>query len=322
MTCSIPDVAIINAEEFKMNKTKYIIAFISLLIVFLAIFVIARTQNKDVSFSGYPELPAAVVEKFYGEYLEMESTTQYEEVFSDNRYLTESFRDSLGSIDTSTVDPFVCSKDKPRGLNIHDPVYEGDESAVVQVDENFGATVSVINVVLEKTDGYWQIDRVICSNNSSANPTGTFVVYFNNEQITPEGNTDCGLVYGVERTSTSQQASYEEKLNTLFAGPTEEEKSAGYTSFFSSQTSGILKSVKIDGSTAYVDLQDVRNLIPSASSSCGSASFTSQVEETLKHDREISKVIYAINGDPEVFYEWMQFGCSENICDKTPFLQP
>ena len=129
------------------------------------------------------------------------------------------------------------------------------------------------------------------------------------------------MVYGTEREVTVTDGLLEVKLNTLFAGPTEEEQAEGYTSMFSEETADILISARVQEGTAYVNLEDIRDIIPSANASCASQNFIASVEETIKHDRTITDVIFAINGDPETFYEWMQIGCTEetNFCDPTPF---
>jgi spore germination protein GerM len=147
------------------------------------------------------------------------------------------------------------------------------------------------------------------------------VIYFNNERRAGKNSNDCHLVYGVERSVPKTSQIAKRTLQELFAGPTELEKKQGYTSFFSEQTKDILISVEISERIAYVDFKDIRNIIPNASSSCGSAQFFAEIEETLKQFRTIDSVMYAINGDPEPFYEWMQIGCTQdnNYCDDTFF---
>ena len=91
--------------------------------------------------------------------------------------------------------------------------------------------------------------------------------------------------------------------------------------FIFSRHKNILKNVKIDtNGVAYVILL-ISSLIPNASTSCGSAQFLSSIDATLKQFGIINKIIYAINGDPQSFYEWLQIGCSEenDNCDPTPF---
>lgn len=146
-------------------------------------------------------------------------------------------------------------------------------------------------------------------------------VYFNNSTLNPNSE-DCSLVFPVERQISMNGDPIDATLKLLFMGPTEQEKQAGYTSLFSPDTKNILKNVKIDtNGVAYVDFVDIRSLIPDASTSCGSAQFLSSIDATLKQFGIINKIIYAINGDSQYFYEWLQIGCSEenNNCDPTPF---
>lgn len=144
-------------------------------------------------------------------------------------------------------------------------------------------------------------------------------VYFGNRRFNPDG--DCGRVYSLNRDIPLTQAVAKASLRELFAGPTLKEKEEGYTSFFSEKTENILKKIKIENGVAYVDLADIRTIIPNASTSCGGAQFLAEVDKTLKQFSTIKKVIFAINGDPKTFYDWIQIGCSleNNDCDPTPF---
>lgn len=152
----------------------------------------------------------------------------------------------------------------------------------------------------------------------TAAPT-TLKVYFGNSQLNQ--NQDCSRVYPVEREIPQTQAVAKAALNELFAGPTAEERAQGYSSLFSEKTKSILKSVKVEDETAYVDLVDIRPVLGSASTSCGSAAFLAEVESTLKQFSTVKKVVLAIEGKPETFYEWLQIGCSpqDSYCDPTPF---
>lgn len=148
----------------------------------------------------------------------------------------------------------------------------------------------------------------------------SFSVYFGNSQKNANIQ-DCSLVYPVSREIPKTLAVGQMSLEELFKGPTAEEQKNGYTSFFSSATKDILKKINIDEKTAYVDLKDIRSLVPNASSSCGSAQFLSEMTNTLKQFANIEKVIFAIEGDPKAFYEWLQLSCGmeNNNCDATPF---
>ncbi len=145
-------------------------------------------------------------------------------------------------------------------------------------------------------------------------------IYFNNNQLNPN-LSDCSKTYPVFRTINDEINLSEAALKELFKGPTEQEKEQGYISWFSPQTKFILKNLKIENNTAYVDLIDIRSIIPNASSSCGSAEFLSEIENTLKQFPEIEKIIFAINEKPSDFYEWIQIGCDKqlNNCDEGPF---
>ncbi|HRY36908.1 MAG TPA: GerMN domain-containing protein [Candidatus Magasanikbacteria bacterium] len=147
-----------------------------------------------------------------------------------------------------------------------------------------------------------------------------FKIYFSNIKENPE-MLDCRLVYPVERM-VSGTASYEEQtLRALFAGPSDQEKENGYQSFFNSTTAKILRNVRVVENVALVNMKDLRTLIPSANSSCGSAQFLSQIENTLKQFPYVYQVYIAIDEDPSRIYEWLQLGCTEMnfYCDKTPF---
>ncbi len=144
-------------------------------------------------------------------------------------------------------------------------------------------------------------------------------IYFGNTKLNP--GADCNQVFVVKRVIPETKAVAKAALGELFAGPTAKEKEEGYTSFFSSASRGILKKVTVDKEVAYVDLIDIRNLIPNASTSCGTAEFLAETTKTLTQFPTIKKVIFAINEDPKTFYDWIQIGCSpeNNDCDPTPF---
>jgi len=155
-----------------------------------------------------------------------------------------------------------------------------------------------------------------------SNQTIEVKVYFANSKLNSEN--DCSLVYPVKRIISINGDPFLQVLNLLFIGPTEEEKNEGYSSVFSLDTKNILKNFDIDEKgTAYLNFYDIRNIIPAVSSSCGSLEFLSSIENTLKQFGVINKIIYAINEEPRIFYEWIQKGCSEenNNCDNTPFLK-
>ncbi len=150
-----------------------------------------------------------------------------------------------------------------------------------------------------------------------------FNVYFNNDVMT-NGKTVCDVVFPVPRSSPYTSNTTVAALEVLFHGPTPDERSQGYRSFFSEKTTGLLKRLKIEARTAYVDLYGGYEELAGVTSSCGSAEFFSQIQRTLGEFPAIDRIIYAIEGDPEVFYNWMELECdmSNNNCDPAPFAAP
>jgi spore germination protein GerM len=158
---------------------------------------------------------------------------------------------------------------------------------------------------------------------STAPPeTMQVTLYYGNQQQDPD-RPDCSVVFPTQREVPSSENVEEAALSALFAGPTAQEAADGFVSQFSSATASILIGVQIEGDTAYVNLTDFRSIISGASSSCGSATFFAEIESTLQDVASFQRVIYAIDGDPAPFYEFMQRLCDEtnDNCDPTPFQQ-
>ena len=148
----------------------------------------------------------------------------------------------------------------------------------------------------------------------------TVQVYFDNA-FQNMGALDCRAVFPVSRGLPAEAEPLRASLEALFAGPTAEEAAMGYRSWFSSGTASLLRGVGVREGVAYVDLNDPRLLIPGASSSCGSQAFLAQIEVTVLQQPGIRRVVFAMEGDPQPFYEWLQRGCdvTNNYCDRAPF---
>lgn len=144
-----------------------------------------------------------------------------------------------------------------------------------------------------------------CSEKNLSSETSTLKVYFGNSNLNPN-SVDCNKVYSVFRSIGPKATTPSLALQELFKGPTESEKNNGYTSWFSEETRDVLKNIKVANGLAEVDLMDIRQIIPNASASCGSAQLLAQMEATLKDFPEIKNVIFSINGQPDIFYEWLQ----------------
>lgn len=150
--------------------------------------------------------------------------------------------------------------------------------------------------------------------------TMTVTVYFGNSEMNP-GMVDCSLVYPVQRLAPHSPDVVAAALRALLAGPTPAEAENGYVSTFSAATADALISVKVRGDTAYVNLRDLRSVIPNASTSCGSAALLAEMSQTVMAAVPVQRVLYAFEGQPELFYEWIQIGCSpeNDDCNPAPF---
>ncbi len=100
-------------------------------------------------------------------------------------------------------------------------------------------------------------------------------------------------------------------LEALVAGPTPEEEARGITSFFSSETAGILESVELVGDSALVAFSDFRGLMPGASSSAGSFAFLAELNGTIFALPGIARVEYRMEGSCDAFWAFLQRSCQE-----------
>jgi hypothetical protein len=115
---------------------------------------------------------------------------------------------------------------------------------------------------------------------------------------------------GVRRPGSNDSPALRTALEWLVRGPTPEEQASGIRSWFSGGTAGALKSVAVDSvGSATVDFEDLRALIPNASSSAGSAMLLKELQGTVFQFPEIRSVEFRILGSCDLFWEWLQQGC-------------
>ena len=145
-------------------------------------------------------------------------------------------------------------------------------------------------------------------------------VYFHPDKLDPQWD-DCKKVAPVSRTIPKTPAVATAALEELLKGPTAEEAKT-FSGYGPPETNGILKSVKVKSGAAYVNFtKAVYEQMGGATSSCGGG-FFSMVDATLMQFPTIKKVYYAIEGNTNDFYEWVQVGeCpySKKICASTNF---
>lgn len=114
---------------------------------------------------------------------------------------------------------------------------------------------------------------------------------------------------GPDPSPEAMAAELEAALTELVRGPSPEERTRGVTSFFSSETSHIVRSVSVEGGLARVDFRDFRPLIPCASSSAGSEAFLDDLNRTVFGAVPVTEVEYTLEGDCEPFWNFLQYGC-------------
>lgn len=152
--------------------------------------------------------------------------------------------------------------------------------------------------------------------------TTTVKVYFGDLKRNPNSDP-CSLVFPVNRVVPKTSAVAKAALEQLFMGPTEKEKADGYYSWFTPESKSILKSINIKNKTAYVNLHanTFAILSGSVSTSCGSQQFLAEMENTILQFPTIKKVFFAVNGNPQDFYEFLQYECPEELknCDASNF---
>jgi hypothetical protein len=130
--------------------------------------------------------------------------------------------------------------------------------------------------------------------------TVTVEVFFANESL----GEACGEVFPVTRT-VDRDDPVQGALEALLAGPTAAEQAEGYGGWFSAGTADTLLDVTIVDGTAHVVFTDLRQLIPNASTSCGSAGLLAQLDQTLLSLDGITASRYAL-ADQTAFYAWLQ----------------
>ncbi|HSL56957.1 MAG TPA: cell wall-binding repeat-containing protein [Acidimicrobiales bacterium] len=161
-----------------------------------------------------------------------------------------------------------------------------------------GGTAAISNTVFNTlAGGPWQVSRYA----GEAPATTTVRVYFANEAM----GDPCGEVFGVERQVVGPAVATA-ALAELLRGPTEAERGAGYSSWFSSATEGYLNSVSVADGLARADFRDFSGIIPNASTACGSAALLASLDATLTQFSTVDTTRYSFDGSETAFYEWLQ----------------
>lgn len=113
----------------------------------------------------------------------------------------------------------------------------------------------------------------------------------------------------VTRRVPQTQAVLRASLEELLAGPTVRELRAGFHSFFSSATAGMLESVTVENGVARIAFRDFSRVIPNASTSAGSEQLLAQLRATIFQYPTVSEAWITFSDDCAAFWNWLQRDC-------------
>ena len=118
-------------------------------------------------------------------------------------------------------------------------------------------------------------------------------VFFNNSKFDPEAS--CNIVFPVKREIQKTEAVGRAALEQLLAGPTQEEKDAGY---FTSINPGVkIQKLTIVDGTAKVDFD--AQLEFQVGGACRVSAIRSEITQTLKQFPTVKEVVISIDGRTE-----------------------
>lgn len=113
----------------------------------------------------------------------------------------------------------------------------------------------------------------------------------------------------VQRPAPPGMPRLEAALRALLRGPAEAERRSGIHSWFSDTTAAALRSATLnDDGHAIIDFEDLRPLIPNASTSAGSAMLLRELNGTVFAVPGVQSVEYRLEGSCAAFWEWLQYG--------------
>ena len=117
---------------------------------------------------------------------------------------------------------------------------------------------------------------------------------------------DVDEVFGVQRQVVFPRV-LRGAMTELLQGPTADEQAAGYWSWFSQDTAGLLRSVEITDRVAQISFDaSLPEVIPNASTSAGSAALLAALDATATQFPTVDSAVYSLEGDTTAFYQWLQ----------------
>lgn len=136
----------------------------------------------------------------------------------------------------------------------------------------------------------------------------TIEVFFSNDRR----GDPCEDVFPVLREVPSA-APLRGALEALLSGPTSAERTDGYGGWFSEATADLLDGVRIERARALVSFRStLPDVIPNASSSCGSTALLAALDATVTQFSEVEDAWYDLEGDRAAFYGWLQMAAPDD----------
>ncbi len=116
-------------------------------------------------------------------------------------------------------------------------------------------------------------------------------------------------------------------LNQLFIGPFGSEMEPEQNYLFQNNYNVEIKEIKIIDDIAYVNLNDIRPLFIEDGSgmdnvtkrNCQEFAFFEQASNTLKQFPTIKDAVYFIEGKTDLFYDFLETDCPDDLCANNPF---
>jgi hypothetical protein len=289
-----------------------------------------QVPDQDTTLQRSPDI---AVEEFYDWYLNFKGQPLTSGAYQESPFLTKEYKkrlaNSASSYSNLLQDPVLCSLDKPYETSVENvDISEDEKSAEVLFLQDYYGNPVRTNVSVVKLGDSWYINGIDCvvEKEPEIDLDRQVIIYFFNPGRDPRRITKkveeqlIREVYGVARMLDDGEDRFEGAINRLFKGPTQIEQSQGFTSKLSRT---MLKNFFVVGDVAFVDLNsEITETFTNIPKEIDEAVL--QIDQTLKHSREISDVVYALDSDPVAFYEWALVGCPGedaefDYCNPQPF---
>jgi len=137
---------------------------------------------------------------------------------------------------------------------------------------------------------------------------GTVSVWVYFTMAADENMTPVPVARTVPETG-NQETLIHSTLKELLKGPTDAERAIGFASWFSPATADAASDVVWDGDFFTIVFQDLKTIIPNASTSAGSQMLLSHLDSTMFQFDFVQRVNYTLEGNCDDFWEWLQMGC-------------